>query len=38
MPKIVVSAGGVPTKPGAQNVTIDLINQATYLPKGSRLA
>jgi predicted acyl esterase len=35
--EIVVSAGGVPTKPGAQNVTIQLINQATYVPRGSRL-
>ena len=35
--EIVVSAGGVPTKNGVQKVTIRLINQATYLPKGSRL-
>jgi predicted acyl esterase len=35
--EIVVSAGGVPTKPGAQKVTIQLANQATYLPSGSRL-
>jgi hypothetical protein len=35
--EIVVSAGGVPTKPGAQRVTIQLINQATFVPKGSRL-
>lgn len=35
--EIVVSAGGVPTKPGAQKVTIGLINQATFVPKGSRL-
>lgn len=35
--EIVVSAGGVPTKNGARKVTIRLINQATYLPKGSRL-
>jgi predicted acyl esterase len=35
--EILVSAGGVPTKPGAQQVTIQLINQATFLPKGSRL-
>jgi predicted acyl esterase len=34
---IVVSAGGVPTKPGAEQVTIQLINQATFVPKGSRL-
>jgi ABC-2 type transport system ATP-binding protein len=36
--EILVSAGGVPTKPGAQKVTIRLINQATFVPKGSRLA
>ena len=35
--EIVVSAGGVPTKNGARKVTIRLINQATYIPKGSRL-
>lgn len=35
--EIVVSAGGVPTKPGAQTVTIQLSSQATLIPKGSRL-
>jgi predicted acyl esterase len=35
--EIVVSAGGVPTKKGAQKVTIQLANQATFVPKGSRL-
>jgi predicted acyl esterase len=35
--EILVSAGGVPTKPGAQSVTIQLLNQATYIPRGSRL-
>ena len=35
--EIVVSAGGVPTKSGAQKVTIQLVNQATFVPKGSRL-
>lgn len=35
--EIVVSAGGVPTRPGAGRVTIRLIDQATFLPKGSRL-
>jgi predicted acyl esterase len=35
--EIVVSAGGVPTENGARKVTIRLINQATYIPKGSRL-
>ncbi len=32
--EIVVSAGGVPTKPGAQKVTIQLVNQATFVPRG----
>jgi predicted acyl esterase len=35
--EIVVSAGGVPTKPGARKVTIQLLSQATFVPKGSRL-
>jgi ABC-2 type transport system ATP-binding protein len=35
--EILVSAGGVPTKPGAQKVTIQLANQATLVPRGSRL-
>jgi predicted acyl esterase len=35
--EIVVSAGGVPTKNGARKVTIRLMNQATFIPKGSRL-
>ena len=35
--EIVISAGGVPTKPGAQKVTIQLVNQATFVPRGSRL-
>lgn len=35
--EIFVTAGGVPTKPGARKVTIRLIDQATYIPKGSRL-
>jgi predicted acyl esterase len=35
--EIVVSAGGVPTRNGAESVTIRLINQATFLPRGSRL-
>jgi len=35
--EIVVSAGGVPTKNGARTVTIRLVNQATFVPKGSRL-
>jgi ABC-2 type transport system ATP-binding protein len=35
--EIVVAAGGVPTKPGAQKVTIRLGSQATFVPKGSRL-
>lgn len=35
--EILVSAGGVPTKPGAQKVTIRLSSQATFVPRGSRL-
>jgi ABC-2 type transport system ATP-binding protein len=35
--EIVVSEGGVPTRPGAQKVTIHLMSQATYVPKGARL-
>ena len=35
--EIVVSAGGVPTRNGTQKVTIRLIDQATFVPKGSRL-
>jgi predicted acyl esterase len=35
--EIVVSAGGVPTTNGARKVTIQLLNQATFVPKGSRL-
>lgn len=35
--EIVVSAGGVPTRNGSRKVTIRLINQATFVPRGSRL-
>ena len=35
--EIVVSAGGVPTRNGAHSLSLRLIDQATYLPKGSRL-
>ena len=35
--EIVVSAGGVPTKRGAQKLTIQLASQATFIPRGSRL-
>ena len=35
--EIVVSTGGVPTTPGSRTTTIDLIAQATYVPRGSRL-
>jgi predicted acyl esterase len=35
--EIVVSAGGVPTKNGAQTVKIRLASQATFIPRGSRL-
>jgi predicted acyl esterase len=35
--EILVSIGGVPTKTGAHELTIRLVNQATFVPKGSRL-
>jgi predicted acyl esterase len=35
--EIVVSAGGIPTRNGARKVTIRLIQQATFVPRGSRL-
>jgi fermentation-respiration switch protein FrsA (DUF1100 family) len=35
--EIVVAAGGVPTKRGAQKLTIKLSSQATFIPRGSRL-
>ena len=35
--QIVVSAGGVPLRNGAQTATIRLIYQSTYVPKGSSL-
>ena len=35
--EIVVSAGGVPTSSRTRNVVIRLIDQATYLPRGSKL-
>jgi predicted acyl esterase len=35
--EILVSAGGVPTTNGARRVTIRLLEQATYVPRGSRL-
>jgi fermentation-respiration switch protein FrsA (DUF1100 family) len=35
--EILVSAGGVPTKAGAQKLTIKLASQATFIPRGSRL-
>lgn len=36
--EILVSAGGVPTKRGAHRVSIRLIDQATVIPRGSRLS
>ena len=36
--EIVVAAGGVPTKPGAQKVSMRLNDQATVIPNGSRLS
>ncbi|MCS7007874.1 MAG: CocE/NonD family hydrolase, partial [Thermoleophilia bacterium] len=35
--ELVVSTGGVPTRPGAQRVTIRLVAQATTIPRGARL-
>jgi hypothetical protein len=35
--EIVVSAGGVPTRNGLRTVVIRLLDQATYIPRGSRL-
>jgi predicted acyl esterase len=35
--EILVGAGGVPTTNGARKVTIRLSNQATFVPRGSRL-
>jgi hypothetical protein len=35
--EIVVAAGGVPTRTGAQTYRIALSNQATFVPRGSRL-
>ena len=35
--EIVVSAGGVPMRNGLRKVTIRLLNQATFIPRGSRL-
>jgi ABC-2 type transport system ATP-binding protein len=35
--EIVVAGGGVPTAPGRRTVTIRLTDQATFVPKGSRL-
>jgi predicted acyl esterase len=36
--EIVVAGGGVPTRPGKRTYRISLSDQATFLPKGSRLA
>jgi predicted acyl esterase len=35
--EILVSAGGVPTRSGSRKATIRLLNQATFVPAGSRL-
>jgi predicted acyl esterase len=35
--EIVVSGGGVPLRNGRRTVTIRLIDQATFVPRGSRL-
>ncbi|HEU0303323.1 MAG TPA: alpha/beta fold hydrolase [Gaiellaceae bacterium] len=36
--EIVVSSGGIPTKPGARSYNIRLINQATHVPEGTRFS
>jgi predicted acyl esterase len=36
--EIIVSAGGLPTTPGKRTYTIRMIDQATFVPKGSRLS
>jgi predicted acyl esterase len=36
--EIVVSSGGLPTKRGAHAYTIRMIDQATFVPKGSRFS
>jgi X-Pro dipeptidyl-peptidase (S15 family) len=36
--EIIVSAGGLPTTPGRRTYTIRMIDQATFVPKGSRLS
>ena len=35
--EIVISAGGVPAQPGRRTYAIAMIDQATFVPKGSRL-
>jgi hypothetical protein len=36
--EIIVSAGGVPTTPGTRTYTIRMVDQATFVPKGSRFS
>ena len=36
--EIIVSAGGLPTTPGRRTYTIRMIDQATFVPKGSRFS
>ena len=36
--EIIVSAGGVPTTPGRRTYTIRMLDQATFVPKGSRFS
>jgi predicted acyl esterase len=36
--EIVVSSGGVPTTPGRRTYTIRMLDQATFVPKGSRFS
>jgi len=35
--EIVIAGGGVPTRPGARTYSISLSDQATFVPKGSKL-
>jgi len=35
---IVISAGGVPTRPGTHTYTIRMISQMTYVPPGAKLS
>jgi hypothetical protein len=36
--ELVISSGGLPTTPGKRTYTIRMIDQATFVPKGSRFS